>query len=181
MSATVVNEAVEAVRRAGEDVKRDLRMLALYELPSRPFLSPPSDHAAEVAVLEALLAGRRLPSALACDAEDFARPIHVAIATVVEALEATGRLAGPPDLSLIVGVLGRQGVDPERAAATLVELRDEAAMRADVDELAERVRMLAERRRAIALMQRIDALWRTGHDAPAGELEALRAMLAGAV
>ena len=78
-------------------------------------------------------------------------------------------------------MLERQGVDPERAAATLIELRDEAAMRADVDELAERVRQLAERRRTIAAMQRIDALWRCGFDAPSAEVEALRAMLAGGV
>lgn len=157
-----MTESAEMLRDAGREVIQELRELAIYELPGRPYLPPPVDVEAERSVAEALLAGRRRPSALPCSAADFGWGPLRAIVAVIEALEESGRLSGAPDWRTIVAVLDRQAVNGERIAALLVELDEDEPARWDVDALAERVLELAERRRMMALMARVDAMWRCG-------------------
>jgi len=162
--------AVMAVRETGDDLIHTIRELALFELPSQPYLRPPCDIEAEAAVLEALLNGRRKPAELACRATDFFLPIHTAIAAVVEAQEELGH-----DLNVdhIAQVLALQGAPVERTTSYLVRLRDEEPMRVCVEELAERVHEFACRRRFMERMQRIDAAWRIGANVPAEDIEQL--------
>ncbi len=167
----------DEVRRAGDDVLRTLREVALYELPSKPYLPPPHDVEAERSVLEALLCARRRPAALACCADDFYLPAHGAVAAVVEALEETGRLDGQPDARTIIGVLARQGADRTRAAQFLVAIIDDEPVRGDVDELAERVAELGRRRAALVAMQKLDAAWRTGLEPGPAFFRRLRELL----
>ena len=163
----MVAASVAAVQQAGQDVVHTLRELALFELPSRPYLPEPHAVEAERSVLEALLWGRRRPADLACCASDFYLPAHAAIVAVVEAMAETENLNGRPNPKTIVGVLCRQGASAERAAQLLTDIIENEPMRADVDELAARVCELAQRRLAIKAMSKLDAAWRTGiHPGP---------------
>jgi replicative DNA helicase len=150
-----------AIRTAGDELKRDLRELALYELPGRPYLPAPYDAEAEEVVLEALLVGRRAPSSLACCSSDFHVQVHRAAFAVVESMEEMGTLDGAPDLEVIEEVFRRFDADAKRAADYVQQLRDCTAFRFNVDAYAARVRELARRRRTMAAMQRVDAAWRS--------------------
>jgi replicative DNA helicase len=186
----VARAACEAVREVGTDVVRNLREIGLFELPVGGHGPLPFDLEAEYAVLEALLMGRRLVSELPCEAGHFYVPFHVGVVAVVAALEEVVRDDDDEgadedddegedgvDLALVGSVLAKQGIDRHRAMRGLLALRDDAPMRVDVDELAERIREFGERRRAIALMGRVEQAWRSGLDAPTADVAAVRQAL----
>jgi replicative DNA helicase len=181
----VARAACEAVREVGTDVVRNLREIGLFELPVCGHGPLPYDLEAEYAVIEALLMGRRLVSELPCEAGHFYVPFHVGVVAVVAALEEVvgdddgddDEGEGGVDLALVGSVLAKQGIDRHRAMRGLLALRDDAPMRVDVDELAERIREFGERRRAIALMGRVEQAWRSGLDAPTADVAAVRQAL----
>jgi len=167
----ITRAAIRAVKAAGADIIKTLRELSLYELPSRPAFPPPADIDAERSVLESVLCGRRKPSELACRAVDYYHPAHRAIVAVLEAAEEIGTEPR------VLDVLELQGATRERAEAFVRDIIDCQPVNAYVDEAAERVRELAEQRRVITLMQRLDTLWRCGEGAPVELVSELRALL----
>lgn len=141
---------------------REFRTIHLTESPSPSYLAPPHDHEAECAVLEALICGRRRPADLDCKAPDFFHPLHQGIAAAVEAIVDRDL---KPGMVLVLRVIALHGACPTRVGNYLEELVFRTPARVDVDDLAERIAKLAKRRRALALMQRVDTLWRAGEDA----------------
>lgn len=143
-----------------ERIVREIRTMSWLDRPAAPsYLELPHDAEAERCVLEALLMRRRRPDELACSAADFFVPIHQGIGAAVEAIVERGLR---PRRKLVMGVLERGGACARRTDAYLTELTHEVPANFHVDEFAERIHELANQRRAIELMQRVDTLWRAG-------------------
>jgi replicative DNA helicase len=158
-------------------LREELRACQIFETPDPLRLPPPNDLEAERVVLDAAMSGRASLGGLGVAADDFWNPLNAALAEIV--LVAEERDA-PRDLETVGRLLCRaHKLSPERVADSLSEIERTPA-RVWLDLYAQRLRILARRRRAIAIMQRIDATWRSGGDEDAVDVLELGELLRGA-
>lgn len=158
-------------------LREELRACQIFERRPEPAYPPPHDLDAERTVLDAAMSGRATLAGLGVAVDDFWNPLNAALAELVLVAEERGE---PCDLETIGRLLCRaHKLSPERVADSLLEIERTPA-RVWIDLYAHRLRMLARRRKAIAIMQRLDATWRTGGDEDAVDVLELGELLRGA-
>lgn len=155
-------------------IRSEIRTCALFDAPSRPSLPPPNDLDAERVVLLALFDGRVRASDSGLWELAFFAPSHQALFAAALSAEEMGVELTP---LRALHVLSGQGGRREDCAEAIAYITAETPWVYNVAAHVERVRVLARRREAIALMSAIDAAWRTDREADQQDLAELRRQL----
>lgn len=150
-------------------IREELRTAGLFHDPV-PRPPVPYDRTSERVILASVLTGHTNPLDLLARPRDFFVDVYGDALAVVESIAELAHERGDevpdrPDLVLVSRVLERNAcVSVEEVHAELLMVRDQTEFIFKLAPFVRRVRVLAKRRRAIAAMQRAEALMRADAD-----------------
>lgn len=155
------------------EVRREIRLAGLFDVPARPSLPPPYDLEAEQIVCSALLCQDARPERFApLQATHFYAHLFGAVyATAASFLE----IGATPTVPRMLAAMQRAGWEgPERELhAELLTIRDATPLVLRLEERARRIVELAEARALLAELARVDLALRLGETTAAAARAAI--------